>query len=348
VPSFFDPPPPSTPPPLPPALRLPPWAGPPARVLGELVHDRVLIYGASGLAVTLEHLRAYPEGFEFRVCVRSRHALSGFGFPHGIGIRAVGPMSVPGHQVLLADQQLRLGLGFADGTRVTNLSPLVGVGLGDTPPKPLLVQQGVSGIGGRWDQRYWVWGLPPDGPLAAVVEWKGHGVPETQVDLDAAAIRAAAQTAQSLWEEQPGPSSALFPQPGFGVAFAPDPAPTGRTPSDEETARRAVEAAFAGMQELRNDEMVNVAGGERLGPTLRELHRRFGGTAQTAVHRVERVTFVSESEAAVWFSVWLGASSPYLPTHRGGAVVVDGRWKVSRATFCALLARVGVACPPVN
>ena len=80
---------------------------------------------------------------------------------------------------------------------------------------------------------------------------------------------------------------------------------------------------------------------------LRDLHQRFGGTARTAVHRVERIVFVSDTEAAVWFSVWLGAS-PYLPTHRGAAVLVDGRWKVSRATFCALLARVGVACPPTG
>ncbi|HLQ23918.1 MAG TPA: hypothetical protein VK132_11970, partial [Gemmatimonadales bacterium] len=304
-------------------------------MLGELVRDRLLVYRAPGLAVTLEHLRAYPAGFEFRLCVRSRHALVALGVPGLIGIHAVPVVSVPGRQMLLADQQLRVGLAFADGTRVTNLSPLVGVGLGDTPPQPLLVQQGASGIGSRWDQRYWVWGLPPEGPLAVVVAWTGHDVPETQVDLDTGAIRAAAEAAEALWKEEPDSSPALFPPPGFGVAFAPDPAPTGRAPSDEAAARRAVEAAFAGMQELRNDEMVNVEGGERLGPTLRDLHQRFGGTAQTAMHQVERVVFVSDTEAAVWFSVWLGAS-PYLPAHRGAAVLVDGRWKVSRATFCAL------------
>jgi hypothetical protein len=313
-------------------------------VLGTLVRDRLVIFRTSDLAVTLEHLRAYPEGYEFRLCVRARHALSGFGFR---GIPTVGPMSFPGGQVLVDDQQLRLGLGFADGTRVTNLSPVVGVGLGDAPPKPLLVQQGASGVGGRWDQRYWVWGLPPEGPLAVVVAWTAHGIPETQIDLDAGAIRGAAETAESLWDEEPDASPALFPHPGFGIAFAADPAPTGRAPADEEDARRAVEAAFAGMQELSNDEMVNVEGGEQLGPTLRDLHQRFGGTASTAVHRVERIAFVSDTEAAVWFSVWLGAS-PYLPTHRGAAVVVNGRWRVSRTTFCGLLARVGIACPPLE
>lgn len=51
------------------------------------------------------------------------------------------------------------------------------------------------------------------------------------------------------------------------------------------------------MQELRDDEMVNVDGGARLGPTLRDLHQRFGGTARTAVHPVGRVVFVSDTEA---------------------------------------------------
>lgn len=346
--SFFDPPPPSTAPAPHHALRLPPWAGPPARVLGELVRDRLVIYRAPELAVTLEHLRAYPEGFEFRLCLRSRRTPSGLGLPGVMGAQPMGPTHlvalgarVAGHQL---GHQLRVGLGFADGTRVTNLSPLVGVG-GDTPPEPLLVQQGAGGIGGRWDQRYWVWGLPSEGPLALVVAWTEHGVPETQVDLDVGAIRAAASAAESLWEEEPGSSPVPFPFPSVGAVFAPDPVPTGRAPADEEAARGAIEAAFAGMQELSDDELVNVEGGERLGPTQRDLHQRFGGTARSAVHVVERVTFVSDTEAAVWFSVWLGAS-PYLSTHRGAAVVVDGRWKVSRATFCALLAQVGIACPP--
>ena len=345
--SFFDPPPPSTPPAPPPALRLPPWAGPPARVLGELVRDRIMVFRSAQLAVTLEHLRAYPEGFELRLCVRSRDALGGFGLPGVLGTSPVGLMSIAGRQVLPADHQLRLGLGFADGRRVTNVSPLIGVGVGETPPVPLLVQQGASGVGGRWDQRYWVWGLPPEGTLAAVVAWPGQGVPETHVDLDAGAIRAAAAVAESVWEEDADASPGVVSPPFPGVVFAPDPVPTGRGPADEETARREVDAAFAGMQELRNDELVNVEGGERLGPTLREVHLRFAGTAQTAVHRVERVTFITEREAAVWFSVWLGPS-PYLLSHRGAAVVVDGRWKVSRSTFCGMLARVGVACPPIE
>ncbi len=36
---------------------------------------------------------------------------------------------------------------------------------------------------------------------------------------------------------------------------------------------------------------------------------------------------------------------PYLTSQRGSAVLVDGRWKVSRATFAGLMARVGVTVP---
>jgi hypothetical protein len=301
-----------------------------------------MILRSPSSVVSLEHLRAYPEGFEFRLCLRSRQLSPGFGFPGPIGPSPPGGMRR--HIVLVADDNLRLGLVFADGTRLTNLSPIVGVGPDESVPQPLLVQHGGGGIGARWDQRYWVFGLPPEGPLTVVVESPARDIPESRVDLRAEDILAAAHRAETLWEEDASaPASGYLPAPI--VAFAPEPRPTGRRPQDEEVARRAVEFAFTRMQEIVDDDLVNVEGGKRLAPTMRDLHQRFGGTARSAVHQVERITFVSDTQAAVWFSVWLGPS-PYLPSHQGVAIIEDGRWKVSRNTLCALLARAGVPCPP--
>jgi hypothetical protein len=50
-----------------------------------------------------------------------------------------------------------------------------------------------------WDQSYWVWPLPPDGPLTFVVEWPAHGVPLTQARVEAAMIRRAAAQDERLW-----------------------------------------------------------------------------------------------------------------------------------------------------
>jgi hypothetical protein len=137
------------------------------------------------------------------------------------------------------------------------------------------------------------------------------------------------------------------PGPGFAdrAVFVPDPRPAGPPPDDEDGARAAIERAFAELQRLEGDEAVNVEGGASLGAALGELRRRFGRTAEEAVHQVERITFLDERSAAVLFSVWTGPS-PLLTSARGDAVLRDGRWLVARATFCGLLQRVGVPCPP--
>ena len=56
--------------------------------------------------------------------------------------------------------------------------------------------------------------------------------------------------------------------------------------------------------------------------------------------RIERVLFLNTDEAVVWFDLRYG------PVREGRAVRVDGRWKVSRDTYCGLLELAGVRCPP--
>jgi hypothetical protein len=67
------------------------------------------------------------------------------------------------------------------------------------PPGPVLVPQGGAGGERVRSQSYWVWPLPPDGPLAFVVEWPALGVPLTQARVDAALIRQAAAQDEGLW-----------------------------------------------------------------------------------------------------------------------------------------------------
>jgi hypothetical protein len=117
---------------------------------------------------------------------------------------------------------------------------------------------------------------------------------------------------------------------------------TGPPPEDEESARIDVGAAFQRMGELGEDEtgLPNVERGENLGPCAVEIRRRFpqfaSGDTQMAI---ERIKFLNPTEAVVWFRT-------VMPTREGRAVLVDGRWKVSRATYCSLVAMAGVTCPP--
>jgi hypothetical protein len=58
--------------------------------------------------------------------------------------------------------------------------------------------------------------------------------------------------------------------------------------------------------------------------------------------RVLRVRFVDERRARVRFAFVIGGSQ--LPQD-GLAVKIDDRWRVSRETFCRVVAMAGVQCP---
>jgi hypothetical protein len=93
---------------------------------------------------------------------------------------------------------IRLGLQFADGTRVIGQdggSSLSGV----AEPGPIL-RTFLGGGGPRamfW--RWWAWPLPPAGPMGFVCEWPALGIPETRAGLDAQLILDAAPHSIRLW-----------------------------------------------------------------------------------------------------------------------------------------------------
>ena len=61
--------------------------------------------------------------------------------------------------------------------------------------------------------------------------------------------------------------------------------------------------------------------------------------------RVGTVRMTSERSATFDYDV-LNGGSVVIPGQHGVAVLVDGHWKVSRDTVCALLAQGGISCPP--
>jgi hypothetical protein len=63
---------------------------------------------------------------------------------------------------------------------------------------------GGSAGGGRFDFEFWVWPLPPDGPLAFVTQWAEESIDLTRVEIEAAAIRAAGERSEPLWPELGG------------------------------------------------------------------------------------------------------------------------------------------------
>jgi hypothetical protein len=59
---------------------------------------------------------------------------------------------------------------------------------------------------------FWLWPLPPAGPLTWHATWPDRGIDETSITVDASDLAEAASQAKQLWtsEANPGPSSTIF------------------------------------------------------------------------------------------------------------------------------------------
>ena len=98
---------------------------------------------------------------------------------------------------------LRVGLLFADGSKWSNLDG-PNFSLDAEPDRPVCVPQGGGGGGRRWSMEQWLWPLPPPGDMTVYASWPAHGIEETSVTLDGAAIRSAAEDAEQLWPDGSG------------------------------------------------------------------------------------------------------------------------------------------------
>jgi len=156
------------------------------------------------MVVAVTGISAYPTGVAFTLSTRSRTGPD----------RSDPAWQFPVHRGrqfrdgVLDPEPLRSGIEFADGRKATNLEMLRALHerqAGAQPVGPVLQMMGGGGDGWRWDQRHWLWPLPPAGPLAFVCEWPAHGIALTRTEVDAGLLIDAASRAQVFWDE-PGAS----------------------------------------------------------------------------------------------------------------------------------------------
>ena len=192
---FFEPPPPPPEPPEQPPQ--PEWVGPRDNVLGVAVPLELLVARSEDAAVVVRNVVAYPNGVNFVLDVRRRSASM---MDDPLGMHA-GFRAVPEER----ENALRFSVGFADGSKAT-VDGRPHWPDGDNVRGPVLMSRGGGGGGTRWEMGYWLWPLPPDGPLAFVAEWPAEGIAETRVEIDGGLLREAGGRAEKLWDENPGPS----------------------------------------------------------------------------------------------------------------------------------------------
>jgi len=155
-------------------------------------------------AVCISRLAAYSTGFEFDLITMMAPGQDDLDLDpmifrrHHLAHRRRGQGEIP-------EELLRIGVQFSDGSKATNTG---GHGYDqDPPPGPVIHEHGGGGGGGSWRQTYWIWPLPPAGPLSFVCEWPAAGIELSRAEIDAQTILDAADRAQVLFPDQPARGS---------------------------------------------------------------------------------------------------------------------------------------------
>ena len=149
-------------------------------------------------AVVIGQLECFPTGFAFDLRTTSRYEVAleeedepmrdPF-FPRRR--RAVGP------------EELRFGIEYSNGKKATNFDPHDWESRFDRQPRdaaPHLDGGGGGGGGGNWRHEFWVWPLPPDGPVIFACEWPAYGIQETTRRVAGERFRRAAEKSKPLFK----------------------------------------------------------------------------------------------------------------------------------------------------
>jgi hypothetical protein len=168
-----------------PRQQRPPSSGPPDGTLPGVVAIEPLLARSETAAIYVAHLGAYPTGFVFELKAISVTA------EHETGLDVFGRHwpSAGEKRDEIPPELLRIGVQFADERKATNIT-----GHHQPPAGPVMWPLGGGGGGGSFHQAYWVWPLPPAGPLAFVCEWPAAGIPLTRHEIDAQVILDAADS----------------------------------------------------------------------------------------------------------------------------------------------------------
>jgi hypothetical protein len=157
-----------------------PW-DPPRAELPRVAASALLLARTEAVAVAVTAIWAFKAGFEF-------------------WIKAQFHQSGPALESQPDDQSLHIGLQFADGKKAANVGRVPDPA-GSVPAGLILNPLSFGGGRRHLDRSYWVWPLPPPGPVAFVCEWAAFAIGEKRAEVDAQLILDAAGQSVRLWPE---------------------------------------------------------------------------------------------------------------------------------------------------
>lgn len=170
------------------------WDRPSEGVVPAIVPVGALLHRGDDVAVALQYLGVYPNGFTINILIASD--------PHQQRVgRSIGMLSVGGSDPM--QRFPRVGVRFADGSVGGQGTQFGARELAKdehgVPTEPFVGMSGGGGGSHSFQFGVWVFPLPPDGPLDIFVSLPAAGVDEAHVTVDGALVRAHAEHAHVLW-----------------------------------------------------------------------------------------------------------------------------------------------------
>jgi hypothetical protein len=172
-----------------------PWMSPPEDELGVAVPVQQVLTAGDEAVVVLSSCLAYTSGFQLGIGIRKKHEPP--------------PLSNPRLHHEMPEMSLEVGVRFADGRETSRardaeqrkvfFEAFAAGSDPPLPPGPMIGGGGGGGGGRRWEWTYWIWPLPPDGPMTVVARWPAGRVPDGEVQVDGSAIRRAGERSERLW-----------------------------------------------------------------------------------------------------------------------------------------------------
>src|SRR3954469_1063938 len=117
------------------------------------------------------------------------------------------------------------------------------------------------------------------------------------------------------------------------------PAPGGSAPADEAAAKAQIKANWTKFFAYRTKTAVAeslIEGGAAMAPAMALARQEQKQTHLKQNVKVNVISFTSPTSANVTYAL-LNGTAPLLPNASGVAVYMDGKWLVSKASFCTLV-----------
>jgi len=166
------------------------WDRPSEGTVPAVLAVNALVLQNDVVAVTVDHLDVYPNGFMINLLMRVD--------PRKVGqmmemLRTLGPNRWPQVRVRFAD-----GRTTGPGPGIGSMSDLAKDTHG-VPTEPFISTGSRGGAPSGWQAWAWVFPLPPDGPLEIFVALETASLDESSVTIDGTSISAAAEQAKVIW-----------------------------------------------------------------------------------------------------------------------------------------------------